>query len=56
MRRKCHGGARTSGREVAWALRSAYLAFHRQTHACFADDGVTADQCVLLAALTDDDG
>jgi DNA-binding MarR family transcriptional regulator len=43
----------TSGREVARALRAAYLAFHRQTNACFAKDGVTADQFVLLAALAD---
>jgi DNA-binding MarR family transcriptional regulator len=41
----------TSGREVARALRAAYLALHRQTNACLAKDGVTADQFVLLAAL-----
>ncbi|HZY86222.1 MAG TPA: MarR family transcriptional regulator [Gemmataceae bacterium] len=46
----------TSGREVARALRAAYLALHRQTNACFAEDGVTADQFVLLAALADADG
>jgi DNA-binding MarR family transcriptional regulator len=46
----------TSGREVARALRRAYLSLHRQTNACFADDSVTADQFVLLAALADDDG
>ena len=45
----------TSGREVARALRAAYLALHRQTNACFAKDGVTADQFVLLAALADGD-
>ncbi len=39
------------GREVARALRAAYLALHRQTNDCFAADGVTADQFVLLAAL-----
>jgi DNA-binding MarR family transcriptional regulator len=43
----------TSGREVARALRAAYLALHRQTNACFAKDGVTADQFVLLAALAE---
>ncbi len=43
----------TSGREVARALRAAYLALHRQTNACFAKDGVTADQFVLLSALAD---
>src|SRR5919108_129811 len=47
--------AMTSGREVARALRAAYLALHRQTNACFAMDGVTADQFVLLSALADAD-
>jgi DNA-binding MarR family transcriptional regulator len=46
----------TSGHEVARALRAAYLALHRQTNDCFADDGVTADQFVLLAALAEADG
>src|SRR6516162_1903042 len=45
----------TSGREVARALRAAYLALHRQTNDCFAKDGVTSDQFVLLSALTDAD-
>jgi DNA-binding MarR family transcriptional regulator len=45
----------TSGREVARALRAAYLALHRQTNDCFANDGVTADQFVLLSALADAD-
>ena len=45
----------TSAREVARALRGAYLALHRQTNACFAADRVTADQFVLLAALADED-
>src|SRR5438270_12995598 len=45
----------TSAREVARALRGAYLALHRQTNACFAKDGVTADQFVLLSALADAD-
>ena len=45
----------TSGREVARALRAAYLALHRQTNDCFAQDGVTADQFVLLAALAESD-
>src|SRR5208282_3279038 len=43
----------TSGREVARALRAAYLALHRQTNACFSRDGVTADQFVLLATLAE---
>jgi DNA-binding MarR family transcriptional regulator len=45
----------TSGHEVAWALRAAYLALHRQTNDCFAREGVTADQFVLLSALSDAD-
>lgn len=44
-----------SGREVARALRTAYLALHRETNACFATAGVTADQFVLLSALADTD-
>ena len=38
--------------ELPIALRSAYLAMHRQTDACFAKHGVTADQFVLLATLS----
>src|SRR4051812_3079496 len=45
----------TSGHEVARALRAAYLALHRQTNDCFAQDGVTAAQFVLLAALAEAD-
>ncbi len=45
----------TSGRELARTLRAAYLALHRQTNDCFARDGVTADQFVLLSALADAD-
>jgi DNA-binding MarR family transcriptional regulator len=44
-----------AGHEVARALRAAYLALHRQTNDCFAKDGVTADQFVLLSALADAD-
>jgi len=44
-----------TGREIARALRAAYLGLHRQTNACFAKDGVTADQFVLLSALSDAD-
>ena len=39
--------------KIARALRAAYLALHRQTNDCFAQDGVTADQFVLLAALAE---
>ena len=45
----------TSGREIARALRIAYLAMHRQTSDCLAPDGVTADQFALLSALADAD-
>jgi DNA-binding MarR family transcriptional regulator len=45
----------TSGREVARALRAAYLALHRQTNDCLAQEEVTADQFVLLAALAEAD-
>src|SRR5215472_7414719 len=45
----------TSGHQVARALRAAYLALHRQTNDCFTNDGVTADQFVLLSALADAD-
>src|SRR5437016_8017676 len=44
-----------AGREVARALRAAYLALHRQTNDCLVKDGVTADQFVLLAALAEAD-
>ena len=37
--------------EIPMALRAAYLALHRQSDACFAEHGVTADQFVLLATL-----
>ena len=36
-------------------LRAAYLALHRQTNDCFAEDGVTADQFLLLVALSEAD-
>src|SRR5262249_48274807 len=45
----------TTGHEVAMALRAASLALHRQTNDCFTNDGVTADQFVLLAALAQAD-
>ncbi|HVJ83146.1 MAG TPA: MarR family transcriptional regulator [Planctomycetia bacterium] len=43
----------TTGRELARAIRTAYLALHRRTDGCFAADEVTADQFVLLSALAD---
>jgi len=41
----------TTGRDIAIALRTAYLALHRRSDAAFAPHGVTADQFVLLATL-----
>lgn len=41
----------TNGRDIAMALRAAYLAMHRRSDAAFAAHGVTADQFVLLATL-----
>src|SRR5688572_31992917 len=38
--------------ELPLALRAAYLALHRRTDAKFAEHGVTADQFVLLASLS----
>lgn len=45
----------TTAHEIARILRAAYLALHRQTNDCFARDGVTADQFVLLAVLSEAD-
>jgi len=44
-----------SGHDVAMGLRAAYWAMHRQTDACLATRGVTADQFVLLALLAEQD-
>lgn len=41
----------TTGRDIAIALRAAYLALHRRSEVAFASHGVTADQFVLLATL-----
>jgi DNA-binding MarR family transcriptional regulator len=41
----------TTGRDLAIALRAAYLALHRRSEAVFAPHGVNADQFVLLATL-----
>jgi DNA-binding MarR family transcriptional regulator len=45
-----------TGHEIAMGLRTAYWAMHRQTDACFARYGVTANQFVLLALLAEEDG
>jgi DNA-binding MarR family transcriptional regulator len=46
------GTSMADGHEVAMALRAAYLAMHRRTDAAMARHGVTADQFVLLTALS----
>ncbi len=45
-----------TGHNIPMGLRAAYLSMHRQTEACFAKSGVTAQQFVLLALLTEADG
>ena len=40
-------------RELPLALRAAYMALHRNTEAAFGRHGVTADQFVLLLALSE---
>jgi len=45
-----------TGHDIAMGLRAGYWAMHRQTDACFAKRGVTADQFVLLALLAEQDG
>jgi DNA-binding MarR family transcriptional regulator len=42
-----------AGHELALALRIAYLTLHRRTGAALAADGVTADQFVVLWALSE---
>ena len=41
-----------TGHELAMALRFAYLTLHRRTGAVLSADGVTADQFVVLSALS----
>lgn len=40
-------------RELPLALRAAYMALHRNTEAAFGQHGVTADQFVVLLALSE---
>jgi DNA-binding MarR family transcriptional regulator len=42
-----------SGHELALALRAAYLTMHRRTDAALSEFGVTADQFVVLSALSE---
>lgn len=41
------------GNQLPFALRAAYLALHRKSDALFGSAGVTADQFVLLATLSE---
>ena len=41
--------------QIPLALRAAYLTLHRQSDATFAPYGVTADQFVLLATLSEEE-
>lgn len=54
MRKMVRIRTKSTGHELALSLRNAYLTMHRQTDACFAEAGVTADQFVLLCALADE--
>src|SRR5512137_1361005 len=44
-----------TARGLPLGLRAAYLAMHRQTDACLARSGGTADQFVLLGLLARED-
>jgi DNA-binding MarR family transcriptional regulator len=45
-----------TGHNIAMGLRAAYLSMHRQTNSHLATFGMTADQFVLLALLSEEDG
>ena len=45
-----------TGHDIAMALRAAYASMHRQTNAALAPHGATAEQFVILAILTEQDG
>lgn len=45
-----------TGHDMAMGLRAAYWSMHRQTNACLARHGATAEQFVLLALLAEQDG
>ena len=45
-----------TGHDIAMGLRAAYLSMHRQTNSHLAPFGLTADQFVILALLTEKDG
>ena len=45
-----------TGHDIAMSLRAAYLLMHRQTNSFLAPFDMTADQFVLLALLTEQEG
>jgi DNA-binding MarR family transcriptional regulator len=45
----------SNGHEIAMAIRAAYLSMHRQADAILAPYGVTANQYVILALLSERD-
>jgi len=45
-----------TGHNIAMGLRAAYLSMHRQTNIYLAPHEITADQFVLLALLSEQDG
>lgn len=45
-----------TGHDLAMGLRAAYWSMHRQTNACLAQHGATAEQFVILALLAEEDG
>jgi DNA-binding MarR family transcriptional regulator len=45
-----------TGHDIAMGLRAAYLSMHRQTNSYLAPHKATADQFVLLALLSEQDG
>jgi DNA-binding MarR family transcriptional regulator len=44
------------GHELGMLLRKAYLSFHRRANSSMLDDGVTADQFVLLTVVAREPG
>src|SRR5438105_796838 len=55
IRTKTQADGMATGHTIAMALRAAYLAMHRQADVSLLPGGVTADQFVLLAALSESD-
>lgn len=56
IRINCFRYTMKTGHYIAMALRAAYLSMHRQTNSHLAPFRMTADQFVILALLTEQDG